>query len=222
MKRLSFTKVCITAAAVLAATVSFPATAAIVTYSGADNAVSSLAAMTNSQAAAASFDAAVPGASRITFDSAVPADVTISGGSITSVSGCGALCGFNTTPAGSMFLLLHGGSTTFSFANPIDAFGVYITGLQTDLVPQETLTFSDGSSRAIDTPASVRGGGAFLGFTDFGASIVSVTYNATNDIVALDDVRYDVPNATVPEPATLGLLGLGLAGIGFARRRKAR
>ena len=30
----------------------------------------------------------------------------------------------------------------------------------------------------------------------------------------------DSPNVTVPEPATLALFGLGLAGLGFARRRK--
>jgi hypothetical protein len=53
-----------------------------------------------------------------------------------------------------------------------------------------------------------RGGGAFIGFTDFGASITSVRYNATSDIVALDDVRFS-STAAVPGP----IIGAGMPGL---------
>jgi hypothetical protein len=198
------------------------ASAAVVTYVGADNAVAAPAAMINSNAAAAAFDAATGPLGMITFEGALPAGVSIVGGSTTNSSGCGALCGFNITPAGANFRLLFGTTATFSFASAIDSFGLYVTGLQTNVVAQETVTFSDGSSQVINVPASINGGGAFIGFTDIGKSIVSVSYSSTSDIVSIDDVRYGNATPAVPEPSTYAMMLLGLGLAGFVARRQKR
>ena len=210
------------AVALAAAAFTGSASAAVVTYIGADNGVSNTAMMVNSNAAAASFDAATGPLSMITFESALPAGVSIVGGSTTNNSGCGALCGFNITPAGSMFRNLFGSTMTISFASAIDSFGFYVTGLQTNLVPQETVTFSDGSTQVINVPNAINGGGAFIGFTDIGKSIVSVTYNATNDIVSIDDIRYGNAAPAVPEPSTYAMMLLGLGVAAFVARRQKR
>ena len=198
--------------------------AAVVTYIGSDNSVSSLAGMTNSAAARAAFQLAAPGLNTITFDTALPAGVTVSGGAnATSGSICGAACGFNTTAGGNIYRSVSGGFVTFNFTTAIDSFGFYATGLQTELVPQQTVTFSDGSSQTINFPTSTSGGGAFIGFTDFGKSISSVSINLTNDIAGIDDVSFGV--AAVPEPATwaMMLLGFGVtAGTLRHRRRETK
>lgn len=121
-----------------------------------------------------------------------------------------------------MFRNLFGGTMTITFTTPIDSFGLYVTGLQTDLVPQETITFSDGSSQVINVPNAINGGGAFIGFTDIGKSITSVTYDATNDIVSIDDIRYGNSTAAVPEPSTYAMMLLGLGLAGFVARRQKR
>ncbi len=198
------------------------ATASPVQFVGADNGVSSLAQMVNSQAAAASFLAITGPINTVDFESAVPATLTIVGGSgITNNSGCGALCGFNTTSGGQNFELLFASSVTFSFTNPVDAFGFYVTGLQTDLVPQETIRYVDGqgNTQIVNVPNAINGGGAFVGFIDFGALISSVTFNSTNDIVAFDDLRFGRSagnprgGPSVPEPTSLTLLLVGGAGL---------
>ncbi|MET0087396.1 MAG: PEP-CTERM sorting domain-containing protein [Sedimenticola sp.] len=191
-----------------------------VVYSGYDAGSGSLAASPNATAAAASFDAAVTGSSIIDFESTIPSDVTITGGTTTNNAGCSAaLCGYNTTVGGSYFSRVYGGTSTFDFSTPIDSFGAYFTGWQ---ISTQTLllTYSDASTVLLNMPtASSTGGTVFFGFTDVGASITSVAYNAVNDIVMVDDVRYRT-SGDIPEPATLALMGLGLAGIGFSRKKK--
>ena len=52
-----------------------------------------------------------------------------------------------------------------------------------------------------------------------GPGIASVMYSAPETAFALDNFTFELAAASVPEPATLALVGLGLVSAGLARRR---
>ena len=88
--------------------------------------------------------------------------------------------------------------------------------LLTMLINGTTIKFSD----YLTVP-----GTGILGVVD-SAGFSAITFGLEDnpgsfaEVFQLDNARL-ASGSAIPEPATLGLLGLGLAGLGFARRRKA-
>ena len=140
------------------------------------------------------------------------------------------LDGFNTTPGGSQYVEVTAGTLTFTFANPIQFFGAYLTGVQSPYFYQDTITFSDGTSQTIDIPGTDSGSSGavdFVGFTDAGASITSVSINSGvvgpggyGDYIGVDDVNFQV--TTTPEPGSFALVLTGILAIGCERLRRRR
>ena len=231
-----------------------PARAQLVTFTATDSGAGPGSTPVNSNAKAAQFDAAAAllgPMGLITFESApvgpytsltVAPGVTLTGldvtGSPQKINNTPnfptnpALDGFNTTLGGAKYAEAVGGTLTFTFATPVQAFGAYFTGIQPFFF-QDTLTFNDGTSESINIPAAdaSSGGVSFAGFTDRGRLITQVTINSTNpatgagDFIGVDDVRFG-PVPAVPEASTTVsfglLLALGLGGLVVsAKRRKA-
>jgi hypothetical protein len=231
------------AIAVAVAVATASAHAALIIFTGADDGAGSLAGAPNSLAAVASFDAAVASLGdnkTLTFENSplgtfssltLASGVSLTGANINGnnqsivnttsdiniTPPCSnASCGYNTTAGGSNFLLLFGGTATFSFGAGTDAFGAYLTGVQNG---GETIQFSDGTSETVAIPnPGFSGGTAFVGFIDPGKLITTVTVNVNNDVVGVDDVRYTT--SSVPEPASLAILGGALSLALMTRRWK--
>jgi hypothetical protein len=198
----------------------------------------------NSNAAAASFATAaglIGNIATINFESAplgsftslvVAPGVTlgaVASGSINNTPNLSfpTLDGFNTTPGGANYVESTGRIMTFTFSQPVQFFGAWLTGLQLNFL-QDTVTFNDGTAQSINTLETGTDGshGAvnFVGFTDAGKSITSVTITSGSgtggDFIGIDDVSYQTAASSVPEPASLGLVVAGLLGLGFTYRRR--
>lgn len=110
----------------------------------------------------------------------------------------------------------------FSLAGLFTAVGFYLTD-PNDVGGLMDIVFADASSATFDlsnvfTGAHSSGGAYYLGFmSDMAITSLVFRSNDENDGFGIDNVTV----GTVPEPGTLALLGLGLAGIGAMRSRKS-
>ncbi len=112
------------------------------------------------------------------------------------------------------------GSIALLFTSDQSQFGFQLVGGNAGTA---TLGFYRRDGSLIDQIILAGLGDAYYGFSREGGvfDIAGVSI-FNNDLagIGFDNLKFDVPSGTVPEPGTLALLGLGLAGFGLIRRRK--
>ena len=132
----------------------------------------------------------------------------------------------NTTPGGDTYLYIDtdsgfsGYEATFSLDAPTSAFGFSYSG-NSNPGDVTTIMLAGGS---FVLPESTPDAGMFWGYiADPGVLFDTAVLTATlNSAYGIDDVTFGRADGTVPEPATVALLGIGLGLIGLRKRRAPR
>lgn len=110
----------------------------------------------------------------------------------------------------------NGVSSIASAISSVSAFGFY---MEPNIFSTFTMTLTTSDNSVLSYPVSGVGGAGFFGWVGSGVTSFQMSADPNAFGFAFGDF-FDVQSRAVPEPATLSLIGAGVAAAGALRRRK--